>query len=366
MQKGVPATAGSKMLADFISPIDATVVTRLEAAGVQIVGRCDVGEFGVDGLFGSSVDGKTGGQVHCLGRTQDSVPVPLSCLLADSEADFILCNDYIGAISLAAAKQGLYYIHPTYGSVSRYGLIPAVSSMDQIGVLCKKPVVGFEVLKMITGFDSKDGVMIQRINDKGQMTNDKGQMTNNKEYTADAGTDEPSPCLKPRKRDSEKYSEILPQIMQILCCAEIGNNISRYDGIKFGYRAKGYNGLHELYTKSRTEAFGEDIKLAAVIGAMVLSQENYMRYYDKAMRLRRLIRDSLEFDKYDVIINDKGQMTNDKGQEKSQTEKWNSFYNLLTLSRLCGLPSLATPEGVYVANTGRDDILEAQLLCNMK
>jgi len=338
MQKSLPATAGSKMLADFVSPIDATVVTRLEAAGVQIVGRCDDNEFGVDGLFVKQGDGSSASQ-SLTNEAQKRKNRPLASL-ADSKADFALCNDYTGAVSLTAAKHGLYYIHPTYGSVSRYGLIPAVSSMDQIGILCKCPEVGFEVLRMISGFDSKDGAM-------SQITNDKGQMTNNKEQR----TDEPFPC-------HAKYSEIFPQVMQILCCAEIGNNINRYDGIKFGYRAKGYNGLRELYTKSRTEAFGEDVKLAAVLGAMVLSKENYMLYYDKAMRLRRLIQDSLEFDIYDVIINDKGQRTNDKGQATNQ-EKWNSLNNLLILSRLCGLPSLTTPEGVYVANVGRESMLEA-------
>jgi len=206
--------------------------------------------------------------------------------------------------------------------------------MDQIGVLCKSPEVGFQVLRIIAGYDPRDGMMIndksQMANDKRQMTNDKLQMTNDKSQMTND---------KSQMRMSEyksEYQKILPQIMQILCCAELSNNISRYDGIKFGYRAKGYSSLRELYSKSRTEAFGEDVKLAAIIGAMVLSQENYKRYYDKAMRLRRLIKDSLEFDKYDVI----------------ETES-------PLLSRLCGLPSLSTPEKVYIADTGREDVLEA-------
>ena len=315
MQKGLPATAGSKMLADFISPIDATVVTRLVAAGVQIAGRCDVGEFGCQG------DGSLDNICRKINIScQENRP--------PDNLDFALCNDYTGALSLAAAKNGLYYIHPTYGTVSRYGLIPAVSSMDQIGILCRCPEIGFEVLKIISGSDSKDGAMRQSINDKGQMTNEKIR-------------------AHPLPHSVAKHTEILPQIMKILCCAEIGNNISRYDGIKFGYRAKGYNGLRELYTKSRTEAFGKDVKLAAVIGAMVLSQENYIRYYDKAMRLRRMVRDS--FVNVTEVV----------------TEGQSLCHNLLILSRLCGLPSLAAPEGVYVANAGREDVLEAQL-CNMK
>jgi len=307
MQKGLPATAGSKMLANFIAPFDATVVTRLEAAGVQIIGRCDVGEFGVDGSFSKRLSQYVG--TNCVRP------------FADSNADIALCNDYTGAVSLAAAEQGLYYIHPTYGSVSRYGLIPAVSSIDQIGVLCKNPEVGFEVLKIISEYDNKDGVMTEDAkHHSGKWKVESGKLGD----------------------FQSKYSEIFPQIMQILCCAELANNISRYDGIKFGYRAEGYNGLRELYTKSRTESFGENVKLAAVIGAMVLSQENYTRYYDKAMRLRRLIRDSLELDPTVVGTNCVRPP-------------------LLTLSRLCGLPSLTTPNGVYIANAGRED-----LLCNTK
>jgi len=329
MQKGQPATADSMMLEDFIAPLTATVIEHLESAGVQITSRIKTSEFGASGLFGTQGtqgDGSLVFSAHpdknsdLLLRTQENRPPVFD------NPDFALCNDYTGTISQAAAGQGLYYIHPTYGSVSRYGLIPSVSSMDQIGVLCKSPEVGFHILKLITGYDSRDGVMIE---DKLQSANHKAQERDDKSQ---------SKIYKSRIRKCEfesEYSEIFPQIMQILCCAELSNNISRYDGIKFGHRAKGYSSLQELYTKSRTEAFGEDVKLAAIIGAMVLSQENYTRYYDKAMRLRRLIRDSLEFDKYDVI----------------ETE-------CPLLSRLCGLPSLSTPEIVYIADAGREDVLE--------
>jgi len=190
--------------------------------------------------------------------------------------------------------------------------------MDQIGIVCKSPEVGFEVLEIISGYDARDGVMFQNV-------------SNDKE------AEEPSPCFEVDVNSVDNdYSMYYTQIMRILCSAELGNNISRYDGIKFGYRAKEYNGLDELYSKSRTEAFGEDVKLAAITGAMVLSQENYERYYDKAMRIRRLIKDSLEFDKYDVIV------------DKSPL-----------LSRLCGLPSLSTPGHVYIANSRREDILKS-------
>jgi len=289
------------MLENFVSPVDATVVERLAAAGAEIAGRVEMNEFGVSGVFNKEIPELT-----------EAVS-----LIKNGKADVILCNDYTGAISRTAAIHGLYYIHPTYGTVSRYGLIPAVTSMDQIGILCGSSGVGFGVLRMIAGYDPRDGVMSENNSQIAAKLNESMQKITVSEPVC-------------------KYNDVYSQIMQILCCAELGNNISRYDGIKFGHRSKEYNGLRELYTKSRTEAFGDDVKLAAVIGAMVLSQDNYTRYYDKAMRLRRMIKDSFDFVSYDVI--------------KTCCP---------VLSRLCGLPSLTTPENVYIANTEREDILEA-------
>ena len=322
MQKGKPATAGSKMLEGFISPISATVAERLETASVDIIGRSDMDEFGLNGLFGGGMAIKLSQAKSGLENNPaaSDVVCAIDCV-ASSKVDFALCNDYTGAVSQAVGEFNLCYIHPTYGTVSRYGLIPAVTSIDQIGVICKNPDVGFDILRIISGYDSKDGVM----------KDGQGQIKHR---------NRPHVPVSIAEYDS-KYSGICKQVMQILCCAELSNNISRYDGIKYGYRSKEYNGLRELYSKSRTEAFGEDVKLAAVLGAMVLSQENYERYYDKAMRLRRMIKDSLDFADYDVIVT-----------------------KCHMLSRLCGLPSLSTPEHVYIADTGREDVLESVLLDN--
>jgi len=323
MQKGKPATAGSKMLESFISPIDATVVTHLEDAGVSIIGRAEMGEFGASGLF------KTGD--GSLSYSDDSLLSESVNAVAEGKADIALCNDYTSAVSYAAALRGVCYIHPTYGTVSRYGLMPFASSIDQIGIVCRRPADGFHALRLIAGHDSKDGAMF---------TDEARLLSNPRPLDT---LDTPQTRITNAK---PKYSEVYTQLIQILCCAELSNNISRYDGIKYGYRAEGYRSLRELYTKSRTEAFGSDVKLAAIIGAMVLSQENYTRYYEKAMRLRRMIRDSLEFDKYDLICE-----TDDK------TENRPLSYCVL-LSRLCGLPSIVTPDCTYVANVGGEGILE--------
>jgi len=307
MQKGKLATAGSKMLEDFISPINANVVELLEAANVKIIGTGESDEFGISGLFGELTD------VFADDGVVGAV--------ASGKADVALCNDYTGSISYATASKALCYIHPTYGTVSRYGVIPAVSSIDQVGIICKSPEAGFDVLKIIAEYDAKDGVMSPEFS---AAKNSSGE-----------GNDIRTAEFEP------KFAEVYTQIMQILCCAELSNNISRYDGVKFGYRAKDYNGLQELYVKTRTEAFGEDTKLAAILGTMVLSNENYSRFYDKAMRLRRQIMESLNFDTYDVVIG--------RGAESA---------SLAVASRLCGLPSVTTHDCTYVANVGCESVLK--------
>ncbi|MDR2590285.1 MAG: hypothetical protein LBC71_04790 [Oscillospiraceae bacterium] len=268
MQKDIPATAGSKMLESFISPIDATVVTRLKDTDMKIVGRYAFSEFGISGLFRDYQDNE-------LAKALEN-------------ADVMLCNDFTGAIAKAAKSCGMYYIQPKYGTVSRYGLIPSVCSLDQIGVLCKDLDIGQKVLEIISGHDLKDGIM----NPDEMKVCHSGDSP---EFPRHCGLDPQSPTTEviiqgipvPLSETLQVRNDknLQKQIKQIICCAEFMGNMSRYDGVKYGYRAKDYKDLTEMYTKSRTEAFGEDVKLAILIGAMVLSSENYDRYYDKARKL---------------------------------------------------------------------------------
>ena len=290
MKKGSPATAGSKMLANFTAPFDATVVDRLQEAGIPIAGKTRMTEFGIGGFFADHLN-------ELSGAVQAVTSNAVSCCL---------CNDLFGKYRQEAAENGLCYIHPTYGTVSRYGLIPLASSMDQIGVLCKNLSDGFSLLSNIAGHDPKDGAMFPEQSYRYERTD--------KDITMCI----PSSCLlntEERAQDGirdfvKKFTvvdeplddfDVYSRVMTILSCAEISNNISRYDGLKFGYRSPAAANLNEIYTKSRTEAFGLETKLAAIMGAVVLSHEYYVPVYEKAMKLRRLIKQSLHFDKYDVI-----------------------------------------------------------------
>lgn len=340
MQKGRPATAGSKILEGFISPLDATVVTKLEEAGFCIAGRTMVDEFGAAGLFTYFFDD----------YAHDAVK--------NNAAKFALCNDYTGAIGRYAAGDDLYYIHPTYGSVSRYGLIPSVCSMDQIGVISKTYQDGFRLLSVISGYDPKDGAMLEFSTTPGARSSKLrlGIPTNvliKCMGFVSGGISDIDRGFDPVMFNLE-YFGLYAQVMRILCCAELCGNISRYDGVKFGYRAKSYSNLRKLYTKSRTKGLGMEIKLAALIGAMVLSQEHYTRYYDKAMRIRRLIKESLRFDEYDLIM-----MPVPHGVPISR------ILEVTALPRLCGLPAVTIPykgcEVTLVADAGREDVLFSAL-----
>ena len=285
MKKGSLATAGSKILENFVAPFDATVVERLRDANIAIAcSRLQTSDFGV---------------------LVSRLPPEARCPIPDA-VHCCLCNDLFGQYRRQAAENGLCYIHPTYGTVSRYGLIPLASSMDQIGVLCKNMADGFSLLAVIAGHDDKDGAMFPEKRYSYETT--EKAVTLCVPSSILRRTDQ---CIQDGIRAfAEKfnvvdepldYFDVYSQVMTILSCAEISNNINRYDGIKFGYRSPHAANLESLYVKTRTEAFGLETKLAAIMGVWVLSHEQYVPYYEKAMKIRRLIKQSLRFDKYDVI-----------------------------------------------------------------
>ena len=264
LKKGCPATAGSKILSNFTAPFDATVISRLSVPGCDKIQMTALGEFGMT----------------------DPGELPGTPLL---------CNDIFGQLRTRAARQGLCYIRPTYGTVSRYGLIASAASMDQIGIVCKNPKEGFSLLSAIAGFDENDGAMFPE---------------KTYSYKADAGKiiwGAIGSSLKNIKAQinavdcNKSCFDAGEEVLFILAYAEICNNINRFDGIKFGYRTPNYRNLEELYTKTRNEGFGPEAKLAAIMGSMVLSKDYYDKYYDKAMRIRRIIKESLDFKQYSVI-----------------------------------------------------------------
>lgn len=248
MVKGLPCTAGSKMLENFIAPFDSCAAEKLKNAKYQIE-TCAPPEFGI--ISGNGPKGVVDAMLPNRSR-------------------YVLSNDFWGNVREQALEYDFAYLYPSYGRVSRYGLVSSLSSMEQIGISAEKPEDTFKLLEIIAGYDERDGMSLP-----------------NADYRfAD----------KKKKIKIGKFESSLPLrgTFLILAAAEFANNVSRYDGVDFGYRAKNYKNINHLYVKSRTEGFGFDAKLYAILGNIVLSQEYYQKYYDKAMRVRRLIKNELE------------------------------------------------------------------------
>ena len=291
MRKGWPAKAGSKALDNFTSPFDATVVTRLRDNGITVTGRAGMNEFGLPLIVSQ--------ETSDICDAVDAV--------ATGAASFALCNDLFGTYRRRAAEAGLCYVRPTYGTVSRFGLIPLVCSMDQVGIVCKHPADGFTILSVIAGNDPKDGAMFPEEKYVYAETGEKLRIGVPSAVVnrADEGTQISIHRFASEHTSTDielEYFDVYKQVMFILACAEASSNLMRYDGVKFGYRSAAYRNLNELYVNSRTEALGVEAKLASIMGFMVLSQGNYEIYYEKAMKLRRLIKESLRFDEYDVVV----------------------------------------------------------------
>ena len=294
-----PTNAGSKMLENFTSPFAATVVEKLAAKGFAIGDengcKAPVGEFAID----------------LVGETSFAGAADTAASLKNDTASAIVTLDVNGAPRRIAAQQGLVFAKPTYGIVSRYGTVPVACSGECVGVRAKTVADCREVLSAIVGKDERDGTMHADEVCRAAVAN--------------ADTAKKVAVLKMEGSDSAEMAAAKAELAangieiaeinagviaganaawNMLMCAELCNNVSRYDGVKYGYRTKNYKNLDELYTNSRTEAFGLTLKTAILYGSDVLSTKNYMAKYDKAMRVRRVISEAFAaiFAEFDAVL----------------------------------------------------------------
>ncbi len=293
----MPTTAGSKMLEDYKSLFEAEVLTRLKASGYAVAGKTKVGEFAADLLgetcyFGAEYDNET-------------LQYPAAQAVKSGDAMAAVVLDVNGAPRRAAAQSGLVAVKPTYGTVSRYGTIPVACSGETVSVLADNVAACREVLAAMAGHDAKDGTalpnsMVEQgkaaVTKKNKVAVVTSMLKNaNEEVQAKilAITDEfTKNGIEVVNVDADVVA-YAGAAWNILMSAELCNNVSRYDGVKYGYRTQNYTNIDELYTNSRTEAFGEFLKSAILFGSETLSTENYKKVYDKALRVRRVIRDNM-------------------------------------------------------------------------
>ena len=307
LTSSAPTAAGSKMLDGYMSLFDAEALTRLFGAGYELCGKADVGEFAIDLLGETSYNGACADGGILKNASAE--------IVKSGEVQAAITLDVNGAPRRAATQSGLVYIKPTYGTVSRYGTVPVACSGETVGVMATTANACREVLDVISGHDDKDGTSLS--NDviatkiKAESIKRVAVITSMKKGISAEVDFAMAKAVSELTALGIEVSEIDSDVIaasrvawNILMCAELCNNVSRYDGVKYGYRAENFSGLDELYTNSRTEAFGELLKTAILFGSETLSTENYMKVYDKALRTRRVIVEEFAkvFESFDAVI----------------------------------------------------------------
>ncbi len=356
----MPTTAGSKMLDGYVSLFEAEALTRARAAGYTLTGKAKVGEFAIDLLGETSYFGAE----YENGYLQN----PAAVAVKNGEAWAALVMDVNGAPRRAAAQSGLVFVKPTYGTVSRYGTIPVACSGETVGVLAGTADACRELLGAVSGYDAKDGTSLpQSMTVTVQKKNKVAILSSMLKGTDDAVKAKLDAYVKKLEANGVEVVTIedttavyAGAAWNILMSAELCNNVSRYDGVKYGYRSDSYTSIDELYTNSRTEAFGELLKAAILFGSETLSTDNYQKVYDKALRVRRVVRDnmlSLLTDCDALLMPASSALAYDKATvegDKYLAYKEN-FYT--APASLTGLPAAAVDGVQLVGNAFSEDIL---------
>ena len=355
-------TCSSKILGNFYPTYSAEAVINLEKAGVVIIGKTNMDEFAMGSTTETSFYGPTKNpwnKEHVPGGSSGG-----SCAaVAAEECSYALGSDTGGSIRQPSSFCGVTGIKPTYGTVSRYGLIAYGSSLDQIGPVAKDVTDCATILETIASYDSKDSTSVKRddYNFTEALVEDvKGlKIGIPKDYFGEGLEPEVKEAilkavdvLKDKGAIVEEFDLSLVEYAipayYVIASAEASSNLSRFDGVKYGYRTEEYNGLHNMYKKTRSEGFGEEVKRRIMLGSFVLSSGYYDAYYLKALRTKALIKKAFDeaFAKYDVIIGPAAPTTAPKlGDSLSDPIKM-YLGDIYTISvNLAGLPGISVPCG---------------------
>jgi aspartyl-tRNA(Asn)/glutamyl-tRNA(Gln) amidotransferase subunit A len=360
--QGVRTACGSRMLDKFVAPYDATIVARLKAAGTVMLGKCNMDEF----AMGSSNETSWYGPVKNpwdLARVPGGSSGGSVAAVAAGLAPVATGTDTGGSIRQPAALTNLTGIKPTYGRVSRYGMIAFASSLDQAGVLARSAEDCAQVLAAMAGFDPLDSTSVDRpVPDyaAGLGAPVKGLRVGlPKEYFADgleAGTRD---CVMAAVKVLESLGAVVSEVSlpnsplsvptyYVVAPAEASSNLARFDGVRYGHRAEGVKTLEELYKRSRGEGFGAEVQRRIMIGTYVLSHGYYDAYYLKAQKVRRLICDDFKraFETVDVVLGPTAQAPAFKLGDKTSDPVAMYLNDIYTIAaNLAGIPALSMPGG---------------------
>ncbi len=357
--KGIITTAGSKMLKNYNSPYDAAVVEKLNAAGAIIVGKTNLDEF----AMGSSNENSAYGLVRNP-RNTDTVPGGSSggsaAAVAADMVPLTLGSDTGGSIRQPASHCGIVGMKPTYGMVSRYGLIAFASSLDQIGPMGHTVDDCALLLSVLSGEDRRDSTNGGESFEYRASESISGKKIGiPEEYFGEGLTDEVRAIIDESKAKLEAAGATfvpvhLPNVSNaiatyyVIATAEASSNLSRYDGVKFGFRAEGANSLIDMYKSTRAQGFGEEVKRRIMLGTYVLSSGYYDAYYLKAAQVRTLISQDFEnaFKQCDLILSPVTPAPAFKIGEKTSDPLKMYLTDIYTVSaNLAGIPGISVPAG---------------------
>ena len=303
--KGEQTAAGSRILEGFKPLFSAEAVTRLEAKGYTVSGKTNVGEFGLDLV----------GEFSYYGEAEDTLKGAAAELVKSGEVEAALGVDVNGSTRRAAALSKVDFLKPTYGTVSRYGIVSTASSGEQLGVYAPNTAKIKEVMEVISGYDEKDGTSLKKELDYADTADIKGKkVCIIKELLEKADDETKAKVLAYAEKLRAKgvtvdevsfdLCDVANTAWQILYSAETCNNVSRYDGVKYGHRAENYRNIDELYVNSRTEGFNFLTKAVILYGSDVLSKNRYDDCYGKSLKVRRVVCDKFEalMKGYDAVL----------------------------------------------------------------
>ena len=361
--KGVKTSCASKILGDFQPPYDATLTEKINAAGGVVLGKLNMDEFAMGSTSETSFYGPTKNPWD-LGRVPGGSSGGAAAAVAARECWYAIGSDTGGSIRQPASYCGVTGIKPTYGTVSRYGLIAYASSLDQIGPLARTAEDCAAVLDAIQGKDPRDGTsldvscghLLEGLT--GDLTGMKiGIPTDCFGDGLDSQVSEKvlaaAQVLKARGAQVEQCSlpimEYVVPTYYIIAAAEASSNLSRFDGVKYGWRAEGYEDLTDLYNKTRTEGFGAEVKRRILLGTFVLSTGYYDAYYKKALQVKAVIKQAFDaaFQKYDLLLMPVAPTTAPKLGESLSNPLQMYLSDIYTVSvNLAGLPGISIPCGL--------------------
>lgn len=360
--EGVRTTCSSRMLENFVPTYTAEAVKNLEQAGVVVIGKTNMDEFAMGSTTETSYFGPTRNPwapEHVPGGSSGG-----SCAaVAAEECSFALGSDTGGSIRQPSSFCGVTGLKPTYGTVSRYGLIAYGSSLDQIGPVGKDAADCAAVLEAIASHDPKDSTSMKRDSYDFLSALDEGvrglRIGIPRDYFGDGLDEEVKSHILEAAKVLESKGAVLEEFdlslveyaipaYYVIASAEASSNLARFDGVKYGYRTPEYEGLHNMYKKSRSEGFGAEVKRRIMLGSFVLSSGYYDAYYLKALKTKALIRQAFDraFEKYDVILGPAAPATAPKLGESLSDPLKMYLGDIYTVSvNLVGLPGITVPCG---------------------